>query len=415
MSAAPPTGELPLAKNRSFRLLWLGQTASNLGDAFAFVATPLFVLEATHSVVKMGYVSALACAGQLSAGVFSGFIVDHANRRHLMLACDVVRALLFALLSLSIALGHASVTLLYGVTLLSSMASNVFLVSYIAAVSNLVAPAQVAAANGRLQASQALTFVIGSALAGVVSNRFGSGAAFGVNAASFVASAVTVSRIALRRDRAEHEKPSSSVFAGLRAGLAFLFAHPVLRSLAIFQTGVALLGSVGVGASVIDLFVYRTKVDFRGSSVLVGICLAMAAVGGLLGALSAARSQRYLGLGTIALIGTALQAAGLLAAGLGTRIVTLILGGVLWSGGLTYRAVGITSLRQLVTPDELLGRVISSGWVSTFSAAALGALLITRLAATLGAPLAMTSIGALLAGVAGLGALSPIRRASGSR
>jgi hypothetical protein len=141
----------------------------------------------------------------------------------------------------------------------------------------------------------------------------------------------------------------------------------------------------------------------------------MAAVGGLLGALSAARSQRYLGLGAIALIGTALQAAGLLAAGLGTRIVTLILGGVLWSGGLTYRAVGITSLRQLVTPDELLGRVISSGWVSTFSAAALGALLITRLAATLGAPLAMTSIGALLAGVAGLGALSPIRRASGSR
>src|SRR5580658_777264 len=57
-----------LHENRNFRLLWLGQAVSTTGDAFALVAMPLLVLDVTGSVTQMGYVTALACGGQIELG-----------------------------------------------------------------------------------------------------------------------------------------------------------------------------------------------------------------------------------------------------------------------------------------------------------------------------------------------------------
>ena len=74
-----------------FRRVWAGQAISALGDAFAFVAIPLLVLEATGSVARMGLVSATGVAAQMIGGLFSGAIADRVNRRKLMIACDLGR------------------------------------------------------------------------------------------------------------------------------------------------------------------------------------------------------------------------------------------------------------------------------------------------------------------------------------
>ncbi|HXK17386.1 MAG TPA: MFS transporter, partial [Polyangiaceae bacterium] len=89
-----------VAKSSYFRRFWLGQAASNLGDAFAFVAMPLLVFDATHSVVQMGYVTGITGVGQLLAATFSGVVVDRVNRRALMMLCDLVRLALYGLLPL---------------------------------------------------------------------------------------------------------------------------------------------------------------------------------------------------------------------------------------------------------------------------------------------------------------------------
>jgi hypothetical protein len=98
----------------------------------------------------------------------------------------------------------------------------------------------------------------------------------------------------------------------------------------------------------------------------------------------------------------------MLAAGLGRGVVAVTIGGGLWSAGLTFRAVGAMSLRQTATPDALLGRVVSAGWILIFGAAALGALFVTTLAARIGASHAAICIGGLLALVSAVGALSPL-------
>src|SRR3954470_1545268 len=126
-----------LRDNQFFRRFWLGQAASNLGDAFGFVAMPLLVFDATRSVVQMGYVTVITGAGQLFAATFAGVVVDRVNRRGLMIGCDLARLVLYGALPLLAQLGALRMPVVYGVALLTGVASNIYLVTYMAAVANL--------------------------------------------------------------------------------------------------------------------------------------------------------------------------------------------------------------------------------------------------------------------------------------
>jgi MFS family permease len=376
----------------------------------------LLVFDATHSVVQMGNVTAITGAGQLLAATFAGVVVDRVHRRGLMVCCDLVRLALYGSLPVFALLGALHMSVIYGVALLTAVASNLFLVAYSAAIPNLVEAEEVAAANGRLQATQALTFVIGSALAGIVCTRLGTVWAIGFNALSFAASALTLVGIRFRRDRAERAAGLGfHPFREIGSGLAFLVRHGTLRALTLFQTAVAALGSIGIGAAVIDLLVYRLKVDFSESASVVGTSLALAALGAVLGALLAARAGRRFGLGTVCVGGTALQGFGLLIGGLGHSAATVIVAGMFWSAGLTSRAVGASALRQTLTPDALLGRVLASGWTLIFSASALGAVLVTRIGASTGVAHTMALIGLSLLAVATAGGFSPLARGTRTR
>jgi hypothetical protein len=401
-----------LRASASFRRFWFGQAASNLGDAFAFVAMPLLVLNTTGSVAGMGTVTACAAAGQLCATPFSGLVVDRVHRRRLMIACDLARLGLYGLVPLFAARGELGLGLLYAVAFFTSVASNVVMVAYMAAVANLVEPHEVPSANGRLQATQALTYVFGSAIAGGVASRFGAAWAMGLDALSFGVSATLLAFVRFRRDRAERvHAPNQGPLHELAEGLRYLVREPGLRAVTLFQTSVALLGSVGVGAAVIDIVVYRLKVDFAETSSLVGTSLALSSLGAVLGAILAGRLGRRIGLGVVCAAGTGFQGFGMLLGGIGQSAFFTVIAGMCWSCGLTFRAVAVTSLRQTLTPDSLLGRVVSVGWLVIFSASALGAVVVTRLAAGIGGASAMSWLGLALLGVAAAGAVSPLRRA----
>jgi hypothetical protein len=373
---------------------------------------PLLVFDATHSVVAMGRVTAVAVGGQLATAFVSGAITDRVHRRYLMIACDLARAALFAALPVLFAFGVRSLGLIYAVAALAAVASNLFFVAYMAAVANLVEPEEVAPANGRLQATQALTYVAGSALAGIVCDRYGATVALGINAASFLVSAGSLARIRFRRDRAEQgeQGKSGGALAGLASGLAFLWRERVLRALALFQAGVALAGSIGLGAAVIDLLVYRLKSDLHQGSSVVGATLACSAVGAVFGAIGAARARRAVAFGASTVAGTGLQGFGLVLAGIGSSTAAVALGGVFWAMGLTFRSVAAVSLRQTLTPDGLLGRVVAAGWVMVFSASALGALCVTHLAAAIGTASALMELGGFLVLISAFAALSPLAR-----
>src|SRR5215210_1745978 len=90
-----------LWRNRNFNIFWLGQALSSLGDSFGFLALPLLVLQATGSLVQMGLVTGTFGVGQIVAGIFSGAVVDHVNRRRLMIICDLGRTALYGSIPLT--------------------------------------------------------------------------------------------------------------------------------------------------------------------------------------------------------------------------------------------------------------------------------------------------------------------------
>src|SRR5262245_23835360 len=124
--------------SRAFTIFWIGQTFSVLGDAFALIGLPLYIFAVTGSVLKMGLVSGAYGLGQILAGLFAGALVDRFDRRRLMIACDVLRALLYAAIPLSQYGRAPQLFLINLISVLGAGLGMLFQVAYITAVANLV-------------------------------------------------------------------------------------------------------------------------------------------------------------------------------------------------------------------------------------------------------------------------------------
>ncbi|MEU2432001.1 MFS transporter [Streptomyces sp. NPDC007861] len=409
-------GERPLWRDRDFAVFWAAQTLSVVGDSFALIALPLLVLHATGSVAQMGLLTAVAGAASLVAGVFAGVVVDRLDRRKLLIACDVARMLLYALVPLVWAFGPR-IWLLYVLLPLGEAVGMLFAVTYVTVVRSLVSGDRITEANGRLNATAAGAGVIGPLCAGVVAARFGPAAAVGVDAASFGVSAACLVFVRFRdgtRATRSAEQPGAEpgakaapwrLWQDLRAGVSFLRGHPVLRALTVL---LAFFSFLTLGLN--DLLIYHLKHDLGQSDGAVGTVFAFGALGTITGALLVARIRRRLGFG--ATWTGAVAVCGLAVAGIG------------WAGSVTGVAVmaaaflgcaGIAgtcsmSLRQEVTPEHLLGRVTSAFWTLHYSAAPVGAAVLTWAAQRHGTAPVGLAAGASCVLMAALALFTPVRR-----
>lgn len=403
--ASPSSGAT--ARNRRFLVYWAGQSISSMGDAFALVAMPLLVLESTGSVTKMGLVSALGVLAQVLASVVAGPLVDSVDRRRLMIACDLGRAAIYTAVPLLWAVHGPSMIALAIAAFAGGALGNIFTVAYVAAVPSLVDKDHLNEANGKLQGTQALAYVLGPLLAGAVAGHTGAAWALAVDALSFLVSVLSLLLVTFRQ--ADEAGSAEAAPARRWAGPRFVWGHPVLRPLLLLMIALGLTGNIGLGAGVTDLFVYRLKHDFGLSDHTVGLCLGIAAVGAVLGAVGAARLRRHAGFGACFLGGTAVQAAGLALIGLIPSAAATAAGALLWSGGMLVRAIPTTSLRQTLTPHPLLGRVVATFWALTFGASALGTTLVTRTAASFGARPTFLGIGLAVGAVVVAGSFTAAR------
>lgn len=144
----------PLWRDRNFGVFWGAQTLSVAGDSFALIAVPLLILNVTGSVAQMGLLTGVSGAASVVAGVFAGVLVDRFDRRTLLIVCDLVRLVLYALIPLAWTTGP-HIWLLYVVLPLAEAVGMVFQVTYVTAVRNLVGDGRVTDANGKLYATAA--------------------------------------------------------------------------------------------------------------------------------------------------------------------------------------------------------------------------------------------------------------------
>ncbi len=386
--------------NRHFTVFWAGQTLSELGNAFALVALPLLVLHATGSVAQMGLLTAVAGAGSLGAGLFAGVLVDRVDRRRLMIRCDLARVALYGAIPVCW-LVQPQVWLLYAVTAVASVVNMVFQVAYVTAVPALVDADRIVAANGRLESSNAVSYIAGPLLAGVVSGAFGPASAIAVDAATFAVSAVALAFVRLRA--VERPSRARDLRADFLAGFGFLWRTPVLRWLAVLLSVITFL-SLGM----IDVFVFHVRDGLGQTDGVVGVVLGLAGVGTVLAAASTPLLRRRYGFGPCWL-GSYVLCAAAVAVVAWSGSTAVVAGAVLaYAFGMALAGISSMSLRQAVTPDHLLGRVTSAFWTVHTALAPLGAGALTALVAAFGVRIPLLGAAAVLLLVVAVGLFTPI-------
>jgi MFS family permease len=397
-----------LGRDRNFLVFWGTQTFSVLGDSFSLIAFPLLMLEATGSLLQMGLLTSVMAAGSLSMGLVGGAIVDRFDRRRLLIACDVARLLLFAAVPVCWAI-EPQTWLLFVVAGVASVFGQLFQITYITAVPNIVGRERVAEANSRLQATASLASIGGPALAGLIASTAGVTAAIAIDAATFGVSALGLLAVRLTRVASAGASTGRSglghdLRTGFVTGARFLWRHPVLRVLTIFLT---ITTFVTLGLT--DVIIYQVRNGLGQGESVVGYVMAAAGVGTCLSAVMSAWLRRTFGFGACWL--TAMSLCGAASVVLALSRDVLVIGAavfVFWFG-LALAAICSMSLRQLVTPDPLLGRVTAAFWTIHHSLAPLGAALLTAAAERFGASGPLLSVAVIYLVVVAVAAFTPIR------
>lgn len=340
---------------RDFRSLWAGQSVSQLGDQVsAFTLPTIAVLVLGASSGEVGLLNAVAAIGYPSLGLFAGVLVDRLRRRPVMIAMDTARLLLFGSLPVFAAAHMLSMTQLFVVAALASGCRVMFDVAYQAYLPAVLDDARLSRGNARLEASRTVAQLGGPTIGGVLLQVAGAAGALCVNALSFLASIAGLIAIRGREQPPRREPGKRNIRAEIREGAGFLWHHPLLRSLTI----AAATRNFGIAANRTVLIIFMYRVLYLSAGV-AGAVFAVGAVAAIAGAVGCNWLLRRFGVGHTLLMTSAEGLVWLLApvmlAGGALPVLMLIM--FLSSVWLPVWNVTVTSLRQSLTENRLLGRV----------------------------------------------------------
>ena len=344
----------PLTENRDFKVLLTSQGISSLGDAVSFTALPLLVLALTGSGFAMGIVGAVQTLPDLIFGMIAGALADRSNRKRMMLLADLGRAVLTALIPISIALGGPTMAVILLVAAPLSILRSFFLASYTASVPAVVGRGQIGRANSYFEAIYSVGFIVGPAIAGVLASTIGPGPTLGIDAVSFAFSAIGL--FFVRRDlRAPVERLRGPLLKEIREGIDYIAGDPTLRSAILFWGAVSILTAPLVSA----LAVHITR-DLRYPPSILGLVLTAYGVGTVVGALVSARRGTRGSVAPFLLGGTLVTAAALIVLAMTPEVPVMVM--VAIASGVAQSMVLLTylTLRTVYSPDALLGRIGST-------------------------------------------------------
>ena len=203
-------------RHRDFRFLFLGQSASAIGDQVVIVALALYITQRTGSPTDLGLVLAAQSLPLIGLVLFGGVWADRLPRHRIMTAADYARAVLHGVLAASIVLGGASVAEMIVIEALFGAARAFFQPAYSGLLPQTIPDALVQDARALSSTTENLAILIGPALGAVMVLTVGAGAAFALDAATFLLSAELLRHI---RPRARGAAPQrETVMHELHAG-----------------------------------------------------------------------------------------------------------------------------------------------------------------------------------------------------
>jgi MFS family permease len=400
-----PVDEIPLRRNRDFLVVLVGQGISSFGDAISNTALPILVLALTGSGFAMGIVGVLSTLPDLLVGLPAGAYADRWDRRKMMFWADLGRAFLTALVPVSVAIGGPTMAIVLLVAFPINVLRVLWLAAWTAAVPGLVGRTHVPRASGVFEAVFNIGWIIGPALAGLLAQVIGPGPTIALDAVTFLLSAGAI--LLVRRPlRAERRAEPTHILEDVREGVRFVAGQQTLRAVIALWTCMQV-----ILAGLTTALIFYTTVDRDMGTAAVGIILSGFAMGSLVGALIAARLA-VRSVGRMMLLGAVGEGASLLVVALGPPVWAMA--GVAFLAGIlsANTMVAYISLRTLLSPDELLGRVGATARTLSVGLMPIGSLLAGIALDTVGGSTTLLVMGAAMLAVAlGFGLMRDVRDA----
>jgi MFS family permease len=380
--------------DRDFLKFWSAQTTSIWGTQLASLAyslTAILTLQATP--FELGLLNAISTASAALVGLFAGVLVDRMRRRPLLIGTDLGRAFLAATIPVAAIFGFLHIGQLYVVRFLFGGLSMISEIAYMAFLPSLVKREQLIEGNSKLAASESIAIIGGPSLSGVLVQLMTAPIAILVDVASFILSALLVSRIHSPEPEFSPTEERRNVRSEVVEGLKVVFGNPVLRplseSIALHFLFMLIVTTIFLLYAVRELHIVP---------LLLGVILSSLGPGFLLGAFLAGRVAKRFGIGRTMIGATLLNAFAvsliLLAVGSTLALVSvLVMSHFLLALGIQIHGINLMSLRQAITPHRLQGRMNASFRVINVCAMTIGALLAGILGETIGLRLTL-AIGA---------------------
>lgn len=379
---------------RNFALFWVSLLASGIGSRISSVAIGWQIYEITNSAWQLGLTGLFRAVPVLVFSLTGGVLADRLDRRRLLIVTQGLAVLLALLLALLTQTGQIRVWHIYAIIFLSGVVNSFDQPARQAIIPNLVPREHLTTAFALNVTLRQTASLAGPFVGGVILAAAGIAWSYYINALSFVG--VIACLVFMRVEQGDRPAKKESTLASMRAGLEFVWRQPVILALLVMDTCVVFFGAYDV-----MMPVFARDLLGVGPAGL-GALLGAPAIGALVG------SGLFMGWGNRAHTGrlvisvTLLYTAGIIVFAY-SRSFSLSLGVVFLLGALD--AVGETlrlTVIQLLTPDELRGRVQGVVRMFVFGFPTLGNAQIGAVAAFLGVPGAVALGGLIGSAVVGL-------------
>lgn len=365
-----------LLRNSDFISLWTGQTVSLLGSQITLIALPLVAvvtLDATPS--QMGILTALEFLPELLFSLVAGALVDRVRRRPILIGADVGRMILLTMIPVAVTFDVLRIEQLYVIGFLIGVFSLLFRTAYSSVLPAVVQRRQLIEANSKLEATRAIAGISGPSIAGAIISIVAAPIAILIDSLSFFVSAFFWRRVRTSERHAPTKGERTSLVREILEGLHFMWRHPLMRPTVL-------------GAGMFNLFdnmrfavyvLFLTRELGVGPGIL-GLVFAMASGGGLVGVFLTGWSTQRFGVGptisgSLALGGIGTLLLPFVSGPMPVVVALLALQQVIFGITGPPLDINIVSLRQVVTPHHLLGRVRSIASFLTLGVLPIGALL----------------------------------------
>jgi MFS family permease len=363
--------KLALMKQRNFQLIWIGQMLSILGSRFSELALPWIVLHNTGSPLKAGLVVVCSQIAPLILALPAGAWIENQRKKPVALWAELGRAVAMLVLVIAAIMNVLSVWVIALVLLFNGLAGLMFRISFHSMLPHIVGRKNLLEAHNYLEGADAISTLIGPILAGVTFAALGATGTLSIDALTFFISFITIILIQYpeRMAKLSYQVPDTSTkWSQTLKGMRHLVGNNVQRTLTLNHW---ILHFCTVSVTLLAIILAQKNLLLNIKET--GLLFSAAGLGNIIGVYLISRLKN-LPWGIVQASLFFVSALGIVLLASAQSLIWALFGMFLFDGALSMGFVVHGSVRQAITPDHLLARISSTGFLISGLAGIIGSI-----------------------------------------